>query len=171
MIKKSNTETCGPVEYASRLNFCADITKLGARPVISAHISGVSRKDAISIYVDVHGERPSRGMLPSSSSWFFASKDRAIQATSFLEIFLKLSNEKTGKSKDEVDRTIYEAYRVFKSMAGKRNDLIEFDRCWSLVMVYRAKEVTLHECKVCKSKTLIPVGTPSSLVNCLTCSS
>lgn len=172
MIKKSKTEDTGPVEYTERLRFCADIIETGARPVIAAHISGVTRKDAINLYVDIHGERPSRGMLPSSSGWFFNTKDRVVQATAFLEIFLKLSEDRSNRNDDNnVDRTIYDAYRIFSSIANddSRREVMEFDRGWTLIMSYRAKEVFLHTCK-CGSKTLALAGTPKSLIDCVGCS-
>lgn len=154
----------GPVQRAEQMQSCADLIRMGARPVIAMHLSGVTDREAIQAYVEINGKRPPRGLLPSSRDWFFMSRERVLNASAFLLIYDRIKRERSELAEGQV---IQDAFRMFRELGGTS----EFDisRAYLLTRLVRSRQVELHSCGACGTRTLALAETPKSVRACLSC--
>lgn len=154
-----------PLEKSRQIQRCADLIKIGARPVIASHLTGVSNREAIEVYSEIFGERPPRGMLPSSRDWYFITKERTLHATSFMVLFNRLVNQKKTLDRAEM---ITKSYGVFTQIQPRTE--MDVNRAWILTRLVASKEIVMKSCPKCSSHVIATAGTPDGLISCPVCS-
>lgn len=148
------------VETARAVNICAEFYQLGGRPVIAAHLTGLTSKMARDVYREVMKVPPPRGMLPSSPRKLLTN--RAIQSeASSLAIMLR-----SMRHIEPQGARLLAAYRLYRQT--HKNPAIDINRAWSLLQMLNTGEVELAPCRNCGAEILLsPECDP--LTTCAVC--
>jgi hypothetical protein len=124
------------------------LVKLGARPPsIKSLIQNVPDALIRQYWIDIHGQRPPQGPLPSKSEWYFQSYERRMQAATVLSTHRMLVDQGIH----HVDAYI-KAYELYLEMFEDRQ--FNFDRLWHLMRDINIKNILVESCSRCNSTYL-----------------
>ncbi len=153
------------LEQIRRANLCVRLLEMGARAVVASHLSGIPKREAVALYEAVNGERPPRGMLPSSTDWFFGTEARRVESSLLALLIHRLMQE----TRQPVNNLLADAFITYEKLVGKRTE-IDINRAWSLARLLVSKQVKLVPCETCCTRVLALSETPRALVDCPSCS-
>lgn len=148
-----------------RLNMARDLIELGARPVIAALMADIDPGYALGLYVDIHGARPPRGMLPSSPDWYFKSQNRVVDSSAFMMIYRRV----LGVSGDNTAQSLVIAYRLFLKMT--QDNSLDIGRAWTLTRLVKSGMLKERKCFRCQSLVITPPNVVFNSSDCPVCKS
>ena len=138
------------VDEARQIQLAIELIELGARIQILQTETDLSRRRLISLYKEIHGVSPPKGMLPFSTDWYMTWLPN-IHSSLFYNTYCWL------RRKDEDDRmgAIVNAYRLYLEQVPMREDgkpVLALTRAWMLVRFFESKMMQLSECCRCQGK-------------------
>lgn len=142
-----------------------------SRPPIIATLSGLHVTRARKVYLDVTGEAPIKGQLPSDMSFYVTDLQRHLDSAWLAQVYGNLDCCENTQS-DQANR-YFNTYELYLKACKKsnQNPSITFDRFFLLVRhVFYSKEITISLCKECLSvKLSVKSFDPGKLIKCPMC--
>lgn len=133
------------LEQMKQYQKAAQLIELGARMQILDDLFDLPREKMLSLYKEVKGEAPPRGLLPFSTDWFLEWQPSIHSA-----IYLKVREEYKKTGLNDVDLLIssYEKYsKIIK--ATNQEEVLSITRAWSLDRFIKSKLLKVSYCKEC----------------------
>lgn len=144
--------------------------KRGARvPVVNA-LMPIKRERLIKLHIEVTGENPKTGPLPSDHSWYSSTTYpmRMIQSSILIDLYKKIRPASRDALEAEVMISTYDLY-LDHCKAIKAEPLITFVRTWHLIQQIRINTLMTTGCIHCKGHYVVSVGKLHSRYECPLC--
>lgn len=159
-MRRSNN-ACSRIK---RLNCCMRMISLGSRPVVAAHVCGVSVNAARSLYRSMFGKNAPRGMLPCSADWYFRVSFNRIESSIFAALHARLLACSPRLPRHE---TFVTAWKVYAGLV--RTPRIDIDRAWFLLRLIQAGEILAVRCPRCRAYQVVMRYETLHITRCISC--
>jgi len=160
-----------PVLHELRmLKAAEEMFKRGARvPVVSA-LMPIKREKLMDLHVEVTGQNPITGPLPSDHSWYSSTTYpmRMIQSSIVVDAYRRLKSQSKDALEAEIIVAAYDLY-LEHCKAIKADPLITFVRTWHLIQQIRIHTLTTTKCVHCSGQYVVTVGKLNSRYECPLC--
>ena len=143
MTKKTNSI----LNESKDIQIAIDLIKLGARLQLLEMETSLSRDRLISLYKELRGESPPKGMLPFSSDWFLTWQPN-IHTSLFLSVYKQL---KLNSDISEIS-AIIKAYKLYLEQFPPEfgeEPVLSLTRAWTLNRFMKCDMLTTAVCKSC----------------------
>ncbi len=152
------------------LKAAEEMFKRGARvPVVNA-LMPIKREKLMKLHVEVTGENPKTGPLPSDHSWYASTTYpmRLIQSSILIDIYRKIKTVSKDALEAEIIVSTFDLY-LDHCRAINAEPLITFVRTWHLIQQIRINTLTTTCCQHCKGHYVVSVGKLHSRYECPLC--
>lgn len=152
------------------LKAAEEMFKRGARvPVVSA-LMPIKREKLMKLHVEVTGQNPITGPLPSDHSWYSSTTYpmRMVQSSIVVDAYRKLKKSSKESLEAEIIVAAYDLY-VEHCNAIKAEPLITFVRTWHLIQQIRINSLATTKCIHCEGNYVVNVGKLHSKYECPLC--
>jgi|GEM_PF-5682807 hypothetical protein len=152
------------------LKAAEDMFKRGARVPIASALMPIKRDKLTKLFVEVTGQSPITGPLPSDHSWYSSTTYpmRMIQSSIVIDCYRKLKNSSKNALEAEVIVGAYDLY-LEHCNAIKAEPLITFVRTWHLIQQVRINSLATTQCAHCHGNYVVTVGKLYSKYDCPLC--
>lgn len=146
MIKKNKSI----LNESKDIQVAIDLIKLGARLQLLEMETSLSRDRLISLYKELRGESPPKGMLPFSADWFLTWQPN-IHTSLFLSIYKQL---KLNSDISEIS-AIIKAYKLYLEQFPPEDGdepVLSITRAWTLNRFMKCEMLVTSTCKSCSGE-------------------
>lgn len=170
VLDKSFTDDLPVLLEVKMLKIAEEMFKRGARVPIVTALMPLKRERLMKLYVEVTGQTPITGPLPSDHSWYSSTTYpmRMIQSSIVIDYYRKLKKKSKTALEAEIIVAAYDLYLQHCS-AIKAEPLITFVRTWHLIQQVRINTLTTTKCKHCEGNYVVMVGKLHHKYECPLC--
>lgn len=142
----------------------------GARVPVASALMPIKRDKLTRLFVEVTGQNPITGPLPSDHSWYSSTTYpmRMIQSSIVIDCYRKLKASSGNALEAELMVAAYDLY-LEHCNAIKAEPLITFVRTWHLIQQVRINSLTTTECIHCNGNYVVTVGKLHNKYECPLC--
>ena len=154
------------VREAGEIHLAIDLIKLGARLQFLEAETHLSRDRLISLYKEIKGVSPPKGLLPFSIDWFMTWKSN-IHASMFYNIYRFMVNH-GGCTRITA---LIKSYQLYLEQAEQQGGepVLDFTRAWTLVRFFDSDMLQLSTCTRCTGLFVAHAHDPQSGYVCVLC--
>lgn len=130
-----------------QISLAIEMIKLGARLQVLQSETEISRRRLITLYKEIHGESPPKGLLPFSVDWYLTWLPN-IHSSLFYNMYLSLQ----AKPGSERMQSLITAYRLYLDQVPLREQgepVLSLTRAWTLVRFFESGMMELSTCTHC----------------------
>ncbi len=132
------------------------LIELGARLQLLESEFNISRESLISLYKEINGESPPKGMLPFSDGWFITWQP-SIHSSLFMSYYRFFSTNVRGITPLELLTRAYEMYLQEVSRHknyDEKNRIFSITRAWTMLKMLHSSHPLLRMvvCQRCKGE-------------------
>lgn len=141
------------VTEAQEIQLAIGLIKLGARLQLMESETSLSRERLLSLYKELKGVSPPKGMLPFSTDWFLTWQPN-IHASLFMNIHKYLLDNAQVAGIE----AIMKAYRLYLEQVEVKPDeepVLSLTRAWTLVRFLENKMLSSKACTKCGAPFII----------------
>lgn len=138
------------IDEGRQIRLAIELIQLGARLQVLQTETELSRRRLISLYKEIHGVSPPKGMLPFSTDWYVTWLPN-IHSSLFFNVYLSLRRE-SGHTRMQ---SVVKAYRLYIEQAPPEEDekpVLALTRAWMLVRFFESDMMTMSTCRRCHGK-------------------
>lgn len=137
------------ISEAHEIQLAIELIKLGARLQLLETEVALSRERLLSLYKELRGVSPPKGMLPFSTDWFLTWQPN-IHASLFMNIYKYLVSH-ANVSGIEAIMKAYKLYleQVQCQVPDDEESVLSLTRAWTLVRFFKSKMLSTACCKEC----------------------
>lgn len=135
------------VSEAQEIQLAIELIKLGARLQLLETEVALSRERLLSLYKELKGVSPPKGMLPFSTDWFLTWQPN-IHSSLFMNIH-KYLVENAGISGIEAVMKAYKLYLEQVQWQSDEEPVLSLTRAWTLVRFFSSKMLSTACCSQC----------------------
>lgn len=142
----------------------------GARvPVVNA-LMPIKRERLMKLYLEVTGENPKTGPLPSDHTWYSSTTYpmRMVQSSILINIYRSLRKSSESALEAEIIVATFDLYNQH-CKAIQAQPVITIVRAWHLIQQIRINSLTTCPCTHCKGEYVVPVGKLHARYECPLC--
>lgn len=152
------------------LKVAEEMFKRGARVPIVTALMPLKRDRLMKLHIEVTGQTPITGPLPSDHSWYSSTTYpmRMIQSSIVIDCYRKLKQKSPTALEAEIIVAAYDLY-MEHCRAIKAEPLITFVRTWHLIQQVRINSLTTTKCQHCHGKYVVMVGKLHQKYECPLC--
>ena len=141
------------VNEAEQIQLAIDMINLGARLQLLEAQTTLSRERLISLYKELRGISPPKGMLPFSTDWFLTWQPN-VHSSIFYNIYTFMVNYA------EIDgiQALIKAYKLYLLQVDQDNvdeAVLSMTRAWTLVRFVESKMLKMHACTSCRGHFIV----------------
>jgi len=154
------------VREAREIHLAIDLIKLGARLQFLEAETCLSRDRLISLYKEIKGVSPPKGLLPFSIDWFMTWKSN-IHSSMFYNIYRFMVNH-GGCTRITA---LIKSYQLYLEQAEQQGGepVLDFTRAWTLVRFFDSNMLELSTCTRCTGLFVAHAHDPQSGYVCVLC--
>jgi len=152
------------------IKVATDLFLRGARvPVVNA-LMPIKRERLMKLFLEVTGENPKTGPLPSDHTWYSSTTYpmRMVQSSILLNIYRSLRKSSKDALEAEIIVATYDLYNQH-CIAIQAQPLLTIVRAWHLIQQIRINSLTTCPCTHCKGQYVVPVGKLHARYECPLC--
>ncbi len=152
------------------LKAAEEMFKRGARvPVVSA-LMPLKREKLMRLHVEVTGQNPITGPLPSDHTWYSSTTYpmRMIQSSVIVDSYRRLRESSKSALEAEIIIAAYDLH-IEHCQAIKAEPLLTFVRCWHLIQQVRINSLATTKCVHCEGNYVVNVGRLNQKYECPLC--
>jgi flagellar transcriptional activator FlhC len=141
------------ITEAQEIQLAIELIKLGARLQLLGSETSISRERLLSLYKELKGISPPKGMLPFSTDWFITWQPN-IHASLFLNIHQYLVEHAHINGIE----AIMKAYRLYLEQVEVEENgeaVLSLTRAWTLVRFFECNMLTTQHCQECSGKFVV----------------
>lgn len=141
------------VSESEQIQLAIEMINLGARLQLLESQTSLSRERLISLYKELRGMSPPKGMLPFSTDWFLTWQPNIHSSIFFnIYIFMVKYAEVTGI------QALIKAYKLYLQQVNQENvdeATLSMTRAWTLVRFVDSNMLKMHECSTCHGHFIV----------------
>lgn len=141
------------VSEAQEIQLAIELIKLGARLQLLETEVALSRERLLSLYKELKGVSPPKGMLPFSTDWFLTWQPN-IHSSLFMNIYKYLLDH-AGVSGIEAVMKAYKLYLEQVQWQSDEEPVLSLTRAWTLVRFSGSKMLTMACCGKCSGHFVV----------------
>ena len=170
ILKRKLKEDLPVLLEVRMLKVAQEIFKRGGRLPIVTALMPLKRDRLMKLYIEVTGQTPITGPLPSDHTWYSNTTYpmRIIQSSIVIDCYRKIKQKAKSELEAEVLVATYDLY-LEHCKAIKADPLITFVRTWHLIQQVRINSLTTIKCQQCTGKYVITVGKLQGKYDCPLC--
>lgn len=141
------------VSEAQEIQLAIELIKLGARLQLLETEVALSRERLLSLYKELKGVSPPKGMLPFSTDWFLTWQPN-IHSSLFMNIHKYLVDH-AGVSGIEAVMKAYKLYLEQVQWQSGEEPVLSLTRAWTLVRFFGSKMLSTACCEKCNGHFVV----------------
>jgi flagellar transcriptional activator FlhC len=154
------------IREAREIHLAIDLIKLGARLQFLEAETTLSRDRLITLYKEIRGVSPPKGLLPFSTDWFMTWLAN-IHSSMFYNIYRFMV---THGNCARIPAVI-KSYRLYMEQVGQQGSepILDFTRAWTLVRFFDSDMLQLSTCTRCTGLFVAHAHEPQNHYVCVLC--
>lgn len=141
------------ISEAHEIQLAIELIKLGARLQLLETEVALSRERLLSLYKELRGVSPPKGMLPFSTDWFLTWQPN-IHSSLFMNIYKYLVDHANISGIEAVMK----AYKLYLEQVQFQSDeevVLSLTRAWTLVRFSNSKMLSMACCEKCSGHFVV----------------
>lgn len=141
------------ISEAHEIQLAIELIKLGARLQLLETEVALSRERLLSLYKELRGMSPPKGMLPFSTDWFLTWQPN-IHSSLFMNIYRYLIDHASISGIEAVMK----AYKLYLEQVQFQSDeeaVLSLTRAWTLVRFSNSKMLSMACCEKCSGHFVV----------------
>lgn len=158
------------IEEMRMVKAAQEMFKRGARVPIVGALLPIKREKLIKLHIEVTGQTPTTGPLPSDHTWYSSNTYpmRTVQSSLLIDIYKKVKRSSTEAIEAEVLVATFDLF-INQCSAIKAQPLITFVRAWHLIQQIRINNLITTGCIHCRGDFVVPSDRLHSKYECPLC--
>jgi flagellar transcriptional activator FlhC len=141
------------ITEAQEIQLAIELIKLGARLQLLESEISLSRERLLTLYKELRGVSPPKGMLPFSTDWFLTWQPN-IHSSLFINIHKYLVDH-AGVTGIEAVMKAYKLYLEQVPCNPGEEPVLSLTRAWTLVRFFSSKMLTIACCEKCAGNFVV----------------